>query len=320
MHPLLSLIALATALPAFVPPDPAVRVTVTGDAWTVADGGCPVRPIDDGLRQRLVDVAAAEWARFGFPVTDYRERRGTTVVTPRGGPLIPPALNTPVQGIARASSRLGLMEDDADVRRAIGGYWTTVPGGDQILADQSAIFRIVRTAGWAEPWSAAFISYLECSAGVADVGQFVRSDGHFRYVDQAIATADGNAAGIYRAREVDSGLPAPGDLLCADRAPVEVPYRTIADRRGDESARNMHCDLVVKVQPGRDGYVALIGGNVVQAATLSLVNIVPARGGKPARVETAQDQPHARPWFAVLSLQAGGTARLEASPAIRGLR
>lgn len=309
---------MQAATPPFNAPDPTARVEVTSGVWTARERGCPTLPIDALLRQRMVDVATAEWRRFNFPVTDHRKRDLMRVVVPDSGPLIPAKFNAKMPGIARQALRLGWMEDDRQVRRAIGGYWTSVPG-QNALQVQSVIFAQFPDAGWAHPWSAAFLSYVMCSAGVGDMEKFQRADGHWAYVDQAIATADGAANGIFKATDVDSGLPAPGDFICADRADTEQPYRNLADRRGKTGFRAMHCDLVVRVVAGKRGYVAAIGGNVVQAVSMTLVSLRPGAMAGTYRLETAADIPSARPWFTILRLQAPGSALLEASPAVRSL-
>ncbi len=299
---------------------PEARVVVEAGEWRALDQSCPTLPVDAGLRQRLVDVAAGEWQRFGFQVIDHRarpDRRLRLIVEPQGGDLVDERHNPMGSDVTRRALRLGLMEDEQKVRRAIGGYWSAVPNWDG-YSEQSRIFRAFGDAGWARPWSAAFISYVICMGGLSDLQQFQRADGHRTYVDQAIAAADGLAPGaVFRARDVAAGLPKPGDLLCADRAETAAFYRSIADRRPDMGGgRAMHCDLVVAVKPS-SGYVAVIGGNVVNSVSLTLVGI--KKEGDRQRVFTAAEGAGARPWFAVLELQAPGTASLNDSVAIRAL-
>ena len=72
----------------------------------------------------------------------------------------------------------------------------------------------------------------------------------------------------------------------------------------------MHCDIVVKLDR-QAGFVGLIGGNVSQSVNLTMINIVPAAKGRPARVQTSADISGARPYFAILELTTGrrGLAR-----------
>jgi Uncharacterized protein conserved in bacteria (DUF2272) len=307
--------------PNWIVPDPAARSKLVDGQWQATQTNCPTPDTQRPLRQRLVDVAAQEWARFGFPVIDNRAQGLRTIVRPRGQPIIPDAINPVAVAGTKQALRLGYMEDDAQVRPAIAGYWTAVPG-QGALAVQSRLNGVHRSAGWSMAWSAAFVSYVVCSAGVEDDATFARSDSHYSYVDQAINNAATQSlTGLYRARDVATGLPKIGDLLCADRAANNQPsYQTLAERVTQIGQRRfMHCDLVVKVAP-RGGYVGVIGGNVVQAVSMTLVGIKPSTRNAPARVVTEFDDATSRPWFAVLELQERtSTASLAQTPALSSL-
>jgi Uncharacterized protein conserved in bacteria (DUF2272) len=302
-------------------PNPADRAALVDGQWQATLTTCPAPTSARPLRQRLVDVAAEEWARFGFPVIDNRASGLRKLVRPKGEGLVPDALNPIVPGGTKQALRLGFMEDDAQVRPAIAGYWTAVPD-QSALAVQSRLNQIHRAAGWSMAWSAAFVSYVVCTAGVESTEAFQRSDSHFVYVDQAIANARSQSpTGLYRARDISTGLPNVGDLLCADRAANNQPsYQSLAAREEAGGQRRfMHCDLVVSVAK-RGGYVAVIGGNVVQAVSMTLVGIVPGTRSSPARVMTEFDDATTRPWFAVLELQDEGTrASLAETPAVQAL-
>jgi Uncharacterized protein conserved in bacteria (DUF2272) len=312
---------VSTAQSAWTPPNPADRASLIDGQWQANTSACPALATARPLRQRLVDTAAQEWARFGFPVIDNRAQGLRTIVRPRRGAIIPDAMNPVAAGGTKQALRLGYMEDDAQVRPAIAGYWTAVPG-QTALSVQSRLNGVHRSAGWSVAWSAAFVSYVVCAAGIEDFAAFERSDSHYAYVDQAIRNAaDQNPTGLYRARDVATGLPKVGDLLCADRAANNEPsYPNLAARAAQIGQRRyMHCDLVVTVNP-RGGYIGVIGGNVVQAVSMTLVGIKPASRTAPARVVTEFDDSTSRPWFAVLELQGGGVAKLEDAPAIVGLK
>ena len=84
-------------------------------------------------------------------------------------------------------------------------------------------------ARWTDPWSAAFISWVMCEAGLGDTGQFQRAIAHWGYIDQAIRARDGRAQNAaYVAYDIGETAIVPGDMLCTSRRPA---YRTIADRR-----------------------------------------------------------------------------------------
>jgi hypothetical protein len=306
----------AAADPApFAPPDPAARVVQTDGVWTVADATCPTLPVDGSLRQRIVDVAAGEWARFGYQVEELRRTGLSVVARPGHGEIIPKRLNRVRPWITRRELRLGRMEDERSVAAAIGGYWATAPDGGEAIAIQNRLNAIYGGTGWAVPWSAAFVSYVVCAAGAGDLAEFRRSEGHWAYVDQAIEAADGKApSAIYRARDIETGLPRPGDLVCLDRTGGTLP--DVAAKRQAPGEAPLHCDIVVKVD-AKHRLAAMIGGNVQQSVTMSLVNIVPARHGQPARLQKGKDLRGARPFFVVMDLVTGGTASLDATPAIR---
>jgi hypothetical protein len=108
----------------------------------------------------------------------------------------------------------------------------------------------------------------------------------------------------------------PGDLLCNSRGGVN--YRNLADRRRDLGRYvGSHCDVVVRV--GEDT-VAVIGGNVLNGVSLTLLPLVEGQGAYPA-VLSGADLDGARTMFAHLSLQADPVeaTALDASPTIRAL-
>jgi hypothetical protein len=212
-----------------------------------------------GLRQRLVDLAVQEWARFGYPIA----RRAGDVSA------LFPAL------AGRDLSTAPYNENDPLLLAAVGGYWAALSsvnsgdvadvGGHEIAERNDTWTRTAsefrHNDGWRTPWSAAFISWLMCDAGAAP---FARSWAHRDYVDAAIAAADGGPPHLYHAY-TPTRAPAVGDLICAHRA----DYRTdLAARREEPSALgDMHCDLVVDVNvPARA--VLAIGGNVENGVTL----------------------------------------------------
>jgi hypothetical protein len=306
--------ALPAAQPAFVPPDPAARVSHDDTGWKVTDAACPVLPADAALRQRIVDVAAEEWARFGYQVLEVREQGLSLVARPGRGSIVPLALNRLRKGLTPRLLRIGRMEGDDSVAAAIGGSWAATPDSHGI-ALQNQLEKIYEQTGWAVYWSAAFVSYVMCASGVGDADQFHRSEAHWTYVDQAIDAADGKAPrAVFRARDLELGLPRPGDLVCGDRTGGR--FRSTGDKRLAPGEAPLHCDVVVKVDL-KHRLAAMVGGNVVQSVSMSLVNIEPARRGRPARLQMRGDKPGARPFFTVLELVTGGDASLDKAPAIR---
>jgi len=219
---------------------------------------CAPAPQGD-LRQRLVDLAVQEWARFGYPLSQRASASELRHVFPE---------------LPHTNAR-PYTERDPVMLQAVGGYWAALSGvrsgrvantGRYEIRNANALWR--RHArehranpGWSTPWSAAFISWLMCEAGAEN---FRRSWAHRDYVDAAIAASDERAAHRYLAHETDR-LPTIGDLLCSGRA----DYRPngLAARRDNRDEAQMHCDLVVAID-GPTGLALAIGGNVDNAVSL----------------------------------------------------
>ena len=177
---------------------------------------------------------------------------------------------------ASVSLRFALQEtgvgDSSDAGPAISGV-PMEPGSDVRAAVRTSLRR---AAAVDNPWSAAFISYLQSQAG-ARPDEFAFSAAHVDYVEQAVEVSmeEANAAspaGIYRACDLAVAAPLPGDLLCATRGARAAVgsyaelVASLSDRWLANSAFPMHCELVVAVDPaGR--FLESIGGNVVQSVT-----------------------------------------------------
>jgi hypothetical protein len=275
-----------------VPPSALVRGAP--GSMTLQPRVCP-RSAADTLRRRVVDVAVQEWAFFGFRIadpTDVDEWSGADTVTSVD------AAFDPRRGGQRLS-RLGPQEA-ARVAASIAGYWAVTPEGAWIVARQNDAWAgpdgtAVR---WNAPWSAAFISWVMCEAGLG-ADQFQRAIAHHTYIDQAIRARDGHAPrSAFVAYDAGETAVTPGDLLCASRRPV---YRTLAERRRQMgTGARSHCDVVVRVDETRER-ILVIGGNVRGAVSLKPLPAVRV-AGKPLRAAAVDAT---RPLFAHLKLQAG---------------
>lgn len=242
------------------------------DAPRAAPLVCAAEPPPGGMVAAMVNVAEGEWRAFGSPVVDFR-----------GGA---PSLNPP-----------GLDETDSRVRGRLQLYWRAAADDHGLKMGASDVPEL-------SPWSAAFISYVACMAGIspADLPPASR---HLDYVDHVIFRALG-AQGDLTARFVPADPHEtsirPGDLLCADRGRAEggpelddwhQRAREVLDARArgwDTRPRGMHCDLVVRVGPGT---IAAIGGNVRDRVAMSLFPADAA--GRPIPV---RGTPH---WFVTLA-------------------
>jgi hypothetical protein len=270
---------------------------------------CAASP-EGELRQRLVDLAVQEWARFGYPMSQRADA---------------PLLRHVFPELSRAKAP-PYAERDPLMLQAIGGYWAALSGvasgsvpdaGAYEIAAANALWELVAgqyraNPGWRTPWSAAFISWLMCEGGVSD---FRRSWAHRDYVDAAIAAADSGAPHAHHARDPDVA-PSVGDLLCSSRA----DYRTdLAARRSDPNGEaGMHCDLVVALH-APTGIVLAIGGNVDNAVALAPYRLRREHGRLRIRsVCPGQKICSDERLFALLALQApDSTAALAHAPALR---
>jgi hypothetical protein len=251
---------------------PSARVRGVPGRMGIEAVPCRTRPMTD-IRRRIVDIAVQEWGFFGFRVVDRRD-------------LVPPP------GAAGAAGR---------VATTIAGYWAVTPEGSWIIGRQNEEWQGPDGIGarWNAPWSAAFISWVMCEAGLGGTGQFQRAVAHHAYIDQAIRARDGRAApAAYEAYEVGESTIAPGDLLCSSRRPL---YRSVADRRRQMGVgARTHCDIVVKLDE-RDERILAIGGNVRGVVSLKLL---PAERvpGKSLRVVDPEEGD--RPVFVHMKLRA----------------
>ena len=312
MKPLMGLLALACSATvgaqqaAFdrLPPDvldvvaPSARVTGEPGAMKVRRTPCRTAPMDE-IRQRIVDLAVQEWGFFGFIVVDQ------TVVRASG----------PGQPRRRRWRRPGRTES-ARVAGSIAGYWTVTPEGGWILDAQNAVWRGPRGVGsrWRYPWSAAFVSWVMCEAGLGEASLFRRAVAHHVYIDQAIrARGADTPTAAFAAYDIGEAPIAPGDLLCSARRPA---YRSLAERRRQMGVgARTHCDIVVKVDPPRRRILA-IGGNVRGAVSLKLL---PAADGPDSSLRPL---PGRRRIFAHLKLRAASIApdALDHTPTMRAVR
>jgi hypothetical protein len=276
---------------------PSARVTGRPGEMTLQQRPCRTLRLQD-VRRRIVDVAVQEWGYFGFRVVDWtdiaaaREQRARDAQARGSGADQPSA--------ARRRSRLG-PEEASRVAPSIAGYWAVTPEGSWIVARQNDDWKGADGVGarWNAPWSAAFISWVMCEAGLGATGQFQRAIAHHAYIDQAIRARDGRAAqAAFAAYDMGEAPIAPGDLLCSARRPV---YRTLAERRRQAGVgARTHCDVVVKVDEPRER-ILVVGGNVRGVVALKLLR-AQRQPDKPLRVVDPDEDE--RPIFAHLRLRA----------------
>ena len=209
-------------------------------------------------------------------------------------------MSADVRGSGRRRFRLP-PEEAARVASSIAGYWAVTPEGSWIVARQNEewLGPDGMAARWNAPWSAAFISWVMCEAGLGTPDQFRRAIAHHAYIDQAIRARDGRTSqAAFAAYDTGETVITPGDLLCSSRRPV---YRTIADRRRQMGiGARTHCDVVVTADEAGLRILA-IGGNVRGTVSLKLLR-AQRETGKPLRVVDPDEDE--RPIFVHLKLRA----------------
>ena len=296
---------------------PSDRVTGGRGEIALVQRGCRVGPTH-WARRRIVDIAAQEWGAFGFQTFDLRPVEARRLPDGVVADSVNPELAQPRS--ARHNLRFGSWENERRMDQTIAGYWSATPDGPSIVSRQNRQWRDGDgDIMWVEPWSAAFISWVMCEAGLGDTGQFRRDIAHWRYVDQAIEARDGQAPeAAYVAYDVGETELQPGDLLCNPRG--GRTYRSLADRRPDQGDQApLHCDIVVRVDTGART-AAVIGGNVVNGVSLTILPLTTAEGGRLRPIQP-DDRAGSRVFFAHLALRADPVEllALDNSPTIRAL-
>jgi hypothetical protein len=297
---------------------PSTRVVGEPGEMRVIQEGCRVGPTH-WARRRIVDIATQEWAYFGFQTIDTT--KVDTGFLPEGIVADTSNPNIAAPRAARQYLRLGEFDSSDKLSPTIGGYWSATPNGRVAIASQNRALEVPGggSASWRRPWSAAFISWVMCEAGLGDMVQFERSVAHRVYIDQAIRARDGTAPeAAFVAHNAGEEEIAPGDLLCNARGNAD--YRSLADRRPDTGRfAPLHCDIVVKVDVATMRFF-VIGGNVLQSVSLTIVPgmVEQGRALRPIDEDTLIGM---RTVFAHLKLNADAVEMnvLDNTPTIRAL-
>ncbi len=279
---------------------PSALVSGPPGRMSVRFSGCRDAPSGE-IRRRIVDLAIQEWGFFGFPIVDR-------TVEP------PPRPRSRIRWWRRPVDP----GEGARLAATIAGYWAATPEGAWMVERQNTRWQGPDGLGarWRDAWSAAFISWVMCEAGLDRPARFRRAIAHHVYVDQAIRARDAaSPEAAFRAFDPGETALGPGDLLCTSR---RNSYRSVAQRRSHLGVNaRMHCDIVVALEPDRERILA-IGGNVRGTVSLKLL---------PARLRGERLVPDATE-FAHLKLQAEAIEddalrgsptldALEASPGVR---
>ncbi|GMV23015.1 MAG: hypothetical protein AMXMBFR57_29640 [Acidimicrobiia bacterium] len=236
---------------------PEARTTGDPGAMRVRTLPCRTMAISSSVRRRIVDIAVQEWAFFGYTVVDQSVGESDDD---------PPPMFMRGRGRARVTP-----EEGARVAASIAGFWSVTPEGGWIVDRQNAAWTGEAGLGarWNSPWSAAFISWVMCEAGLGESSAFMRAVAHHRYIDQAIRARDGrDESSAYVAYDGGEAPVLPGDMLCSGRRPA---YRSLAERRRQVGqGASTHCDIVIAVDVERSRFLA-IGGNVRSTVGLKII-------------------------------------------------
>ncbi|WP_246526663.1 DUF2272 domain-containing protein [Plastoroseomonas hellenica] len=214
----------------------------------------------------LARAALAEWEAWGRVAVDGwpAMRPSDIVATPERFARLIEYWSAVPDGGAVVPRLVGL-------RAALLALQTEPNGGDATGGDGAgtAAAQLPPTPEdigvYARPaWSAAFISAVARWAGIAE-SDLPSSSRHASYIDAVLERAITDPERAYfRPHAPEERVPAPGDLLCADRSTTPLMHWSM--RLGEIGRpRAMHCDVVVRAGPG---VVEAVGGNVEDLVVL----------------------------------------------------
>lgn len=208
--------------------------------------------------QRIAAVACAENALWFGPFIDVQGRLASASVFE--GESLPLK-----DGVTPAWRRV------ADYWKGTGllGQMSAFPGASDCSYSDSGHLQAASCRAFLSdtPWSAVFVTYVMNRAGVPG---FHGSASHIDYVRAAHLQPETSP---YLLADPDATAPAPGDLLCYARMRNVLGYPGLRSFLDDGAAQglNMHCDIVVTANPGGDNRLYLVGGNVLQGATMRVL-------------------------------------------------
>ena len=164
------------------------------------------------------------------------------------------------RAVAPKAASLALSEMEMFGRRNNGAVIkeTSNPLHDRVLEYFAFVNRGDITNAAAEPWSAAFISFVVRRAG-AEASQFPKSANHAKYILKGLSNRIANDEGasiVYY--DLDEFAPRVGDLIGFSRT-SSVRNRADVERFLPNKFFKSHTDLVIDVSPT---HLTVIGGNV----------------------------------------------------------
>jgi len=139
-----------------------------------------------------------------------------------------------------------IKETDPRLRKTLQDYWKTGTGAS-FRQDQLGDPAFQN----ANPWSAAFISWLMKTAGAGSA--FKYGGYHAAYARAAIDNRLANNSNPFKAYRIAEVAPRAGDLVCKSRAGSGATYDNV------RPPMKTHCDIVTEVRPRS---IVTVGGNV----------------------------------------------------------
>ncbi len=210
------------------------------------------------LAERIAEIACRENTLWHAPFIDEKGRLASVTVVEAENASLADGATPAWKRVVDYWQGSGLLPRMARFPGASDcGYSSTsqypLPGCRAFVVDQ--------------PWSAAFVSWVMVRAGVPG---FNPSSSHVNYVRDAYRSP---ATSPFRFADIDTEKAAPGDLLCYVREAGNrygfEGLRTFLSS-SDSGGLKMHCDIVIAANPGGDGHMYLVGGNVLQGVTLRI--------------------------------------------------
>ncbi len=254
---------------------------------------------DESVATRVAAAACDQHVRWRRPFITSEGRLASSAVA-EGESLGLEGGGAPWRQVAMYWRDAGLLE-----RTSANG------ASDCVYASSNASYPGLGCRGFVidKPWSAAFVSWVMKRAGVPG---FRHSSAHYDYLRAARSNPAGSP---YRLLDPASSPLATGDMLCYVRTNRVYGHQGLtAAIDGGAEGLNTHCDIVVAANPGGDGKLYLVGGNVQQAVTMRVLNLnsngriwgLPQRSD--GEVECSPDTPAAcnfnrQDWAALLQLK-----------------
>ena len=206
---------------------------------------------------RVAAVACNEHALWFRPFIDRAGRIASSTVAEAEARRLSDGQSRAWQRVARYWQDAGLLSQMTQLPGALECHG---PPDSGLLAAACRGFVIDNA------WSAAFLSWVMRQAALPG---FRASPSHIGYVRDAYLRPEASA---YRFTDPRNAKPAVGDMLCYVRHEGRTyGHEGLRSVAANGEGLDMHCDVVVAVNPRNDSTAYLIGGNVQQNVTMRML-------------------------------------------------